>query len=170
MVPLTALKTIPNGDGAFIAISIGCFLCERYYRSVTSTQDDHRKEDYKVAAAKDLKIDGKFFDAFWDIFRNGVQHQASPKAAPRTNKKTGKVTNYKWRISGDFGPIPTRCFSKGYTVICLDPWKFADLMVSKFLNDPSRLCDVSTHSFGEIWADSKPLKCTSVRRRGSAAN
>jgi hypothetical protein len=166
VVPLSTLKAIPNGDGAFVAMSIGCFLCERYYRSVTGTQDDYRKTDYIKAAAKDLKVDGPFFAAFWDIFRNGVQHQATPKAASRADGNANRVKHYKWRISSDYDAIPTRYFSRGFSVICLDPWKFAELMISKFLNEPSRLSEVSTHSFGDIWTKDKPRKRTYVNRRG----
>ena len=153
VVPLQTLKTIPNGDGAFIALSIGIFLCERYYRSVGNTQDNHNDYSFKKLAAKDLKVDKAFFDAFWDIFRNGMQHQATPKAAPHTDYATKITTNYKWRISGSYKAIPTKRKHKKYTVIKIDPWKFADSMVSKFLNNAPELDKVSTHSFGGIWPE-----------------
>jgi len=32
VIPFNTLRTIPGGDAAFVAFSIGCALCERYHR------------------------------------------------------------------------------------------------------------------------------------------
>lgn len=35
VAPLNEVRKLPNGDGGFVALSIGCQLCERYYRAIT---------------------------------------------------------------------------------------------------------------------------------------
>ena len=72
IIPLNTLKMIPNGDGAFIALSIGCFLCERYYRIVTNTQETQDGIPFQNAAAADLNVNQAFFRNFWKVYRAGV--------------------------------------------------------------------------------------------------
>jgi hypothetical protein len=157
IIPLNTLKMIPNGDGAFIALSIGCFLCERYYRIITNTQDDHHRKDFQYAAADDLGVNREFFQIFWNVYRHGVQHQATPKTFPAPDG-----TIYKWSISADFKAIPTRCIRNGVTIICLDPWKFADSMVAKFLATPAKLEGAINYEFGEISTPEAPFVCEEV--------
>lgn len=40
VVPFAKLKEIPDGDGAFLALSMGLFLCERYYKCEAKIQDE----------------------------------------------------------------------------------------------------------------------------------
>ena len=157
IIPLNTIKMIPNGDGAFIALSIGCFLCERYYRISTKTQEIIPGTVFQNAAAADLNVNQEFFRNFWFVYRHGVQHQATPKTYIA---KDGTI--YKWSISADFKAIPTRCVRNGVTIICLDPWKFADSMVAKFLADPAKLEGAIDYEFGEISTPEAPLVCEEV--------
>lgn len=94
VVPFNKLKEIPNGDGAFVALSMGLFLCERYYKLEARIQDEEttsKDDQFRNKAAKDLNVNSTFFCHFWQVFRNGMQHQATPKTYT-----IGEIT-YKWR-------------------------------------------------------------------------
>lgn len=79
-----------------------------------------------------------------------MQHQGSPK----TYSQGGIY--YKWQISDDFDALPIEeSVDATTTVIKIDPWKFADLMVKMFLNDPVVLDDAISHAFGNILTNHK---------------
>ena len=99
VVPLNTLRNLPEGDGAFVALSIGFQLCERFYRAQTGTQDNWRNDTFKDSAADDLGVDRQIFRRFWDVFRNGLQHQGSPKHYQHEG------ISYKWEISSDLPPV-----------------------------------------------------------------
>lgn len=114
--PLKVLKGIPDGDGAFVALSIGCFLCERYYRSVAGTQDKWRDRTVLERATQDLDVSKDFFEDFWDIFRHGTQHQGTPKKKKKVDKTTGVKSHFRWRISHTFAAVPTRYRKKNRVI------------------------------------------------------
>jgi hypothetical protein len=147
VVPVAKLKELPNGDGAFIAMSIGFFLCERYYKKASKLQDSEDSSldaQFRNRAAKDLGVNPIFFLHFWQVYRNGMQHQATPRTY-----KVGDIT-YKWSISGEYHAIPMYFDEGGFRIICIDPWKFCDSMISKILSDPSCLRKSIVYQFGKI--------------------
>lgn len=155
VIPFQTLKNIPHGDAAFVAFSICFSLCERYHRIESKTQDDHKQTDkFKCCAAKHLGVNAKFFFDFWDVFRNGVQHQASPKWR-KGDPKAGRKP-YKWAIDGDFPHKPILAKNeKNEDVICINPWTFTEHYISVFLANPELLNDAVHHSFGHIFAQTK---------------
>lgn len=159
VAPLELLKTLPDGDGAFIALSIGCSLCERYYRAKSNTEDKWRCYKFKEDAAKDFCIEKSDFDDFWNIYRHGMQHQGTPKQEDKRNNDGNVIHSYKWLISCEFGELPTFDNSTpNETTIRLDPFKFADLIIQKFLSDPETLAKVSSHAFRDIFFLDTSLK------------
>lgn len=146
--PVERLKEVDGGGGAFVAMSVGFFLCERYFRSKEGLIDDHSpagNAKFKDAAASHFDVNRKFFADFWNIYRNGMQHQGSPKSAVLGN------ISYKWRIDGDFPSLPSRWDNAGHTYICINPWGFTELMIRLFLNDEPRIAEISSHELGEIF-------------------
>jgi len=135
-----------EGNGAFVALSIGLFLCERYFRSITKTIDNHNDPAFKLEAARYLNVDAAFFRAFWNIYRNGMQHQGSPK----------QTADYSWCVNAEFPPIPARAVVNGKEVICINPWAFTAKMIALWKNDPERLAQLSSHQLGAIF--SKEIK------------
>ena len=97
---LRVLKEIPNGDGAFVALSIGCQLCERFYRAKTGTQEVQDGIPFQEEAGRALGVGEDRFKRFWKAFRHGMQHQGSPK----TYQQGG--IDYKWRISSSYNVVP----------------------------------------------------------------
>jgi len=145
--PIEKLEELPEGDGGFLALSTALFLCERYYRTLTKTQENSNdNESFKIAAADDLVLSLEDFKIFWMVYRNGIQHQGMP----RTHKDKNNV-NYSWHTKAEFGGIPEFHDIDAHSrEIRLNPWKFAELMVSKFRNNPAVLEDAVSHAFGEV--------------------
>ena len=147
VAPYNKLKELPNGDGAFVALSMGLFLCERYYKTEARIQDEEgtsKDAQFRVKAAKDLNVNSTFFEHFWQVFRNGMQHQATPKTY-----KVGTIT-YKWRFDADYEAHPMY-FDKGpHRIICLNPWKFTDFMIRKILAKPVCLKKSVKYELGRI--------------------
>ena len=142
-------------NGALLAISLGLFLCERFYRIATSTHDDPpdpRPSDwdsrFKDEAAKDLNIDREFFEAFWAVYRNGVQHQGMPRKTFRGYN--GKKIWQRWDMSVDYHDLPQAFWDGADLVICLNPWAFTKRMIKKFSDAPAELAKGFNHAFGEV--------------------
>jgi hypothetical protein len=138
--PLAPKERHDRFDGAFLAMSLGLFLFERYYRIKSGTHDvepDPNTTDkdwpseFRKCASSDLNIDLEFLTAFWTVFRNGVQHQGMPKRVQQGYK--GKKVWHLWDISSDYTNLPqVHWISATEMVICINPWKFAELMIQKF--------------------------------------
>lgn len=151
VIPFNTIGTIPRGDAAFVAFSIGCSLCERYHRIDSKTQDKWDSEEFKDWAAEHLNVDTDFFYDFWDVFRNGIQHQGQPK----WRKGNGADRKpYKWEIDGTFHHYPTiRLNAANEEVICINPWAFTQHYIDLFLAEPAKLDDAVHHAFGDIHPD-----------------
>lgn len=85
-------------DGAFIAMSLGLFLFERYYRALSNTADesDPLPNDYdtrfKTWACAELNIEFEFFVLFWSVYRRAGREEASGKTpAVLRNVTEGEV-------------------------------------------------------------------------------
>ncbi len=144
-VPYRGLKSHPDGDGAFVALSIGFLLFERYYRIITGTQDDR---DFAIArnkGAEEMDVNKEFFSVFWSTYRNGLLHQGTPQLYERNG------TRYKWMIDASFEAYPTYYDDNGFRFICLNPWKFTEFAMSRFLNNPTRLNGSVTYELGSIY-------------------
>lgn len=75
-----------------------------------------------------------------------MQHQGSPKSY------TSEGINYKWEISSNYSDIPEeKSINNFTTVIKIDPFKFADLMVKKLKDNPNVLGQAVSHAFGDIY-------------------
>jgi hypothetical protein len=98
-----------------------------------------------------MGVDLPFFEQFWTTFRDGLAHQGTPK----TETKNG--ITLKWRISGDYSAFPTRIVDGATHIICLDPWKFTDSMIQRYLNEPELLSRAVLHIFGSIYTEDTEL-------------
>jgi hypothetical protein len=146
--PFEAIKTVEGGGGAFVAMSIGLFLCERYFRSVTDTQDDSRREAtaiFRNRAAFVLGVNPLFFKRFWNVVRNGIQHQGMIKTTPLGDRL------YSWRLDGRYPALPAQLVVNGVCCICINPWGWTQKMIDLWLADPARLEEQTTHRFGGIF-------------------
>jgi hypothetical protein len=157
VTPVTKLREIPNGDGAFIALSVAFSLFERYYRIKSESQEtDPNGGKFRKEAAKDLNVNTVFFTDFWSTYRNGLLHQGTPKIYKNKNRK------HKWLISGEFDGYPTYFDKGGYRYICIDPWKFYDFIVDKIFKNRKALRGVLSYRLGKIYDPKMPPSLTSV--------
>jgi len=147
--PIEKLRTCcPEGNGGYLAMSAALYLCERYYRTVTNTHEWEARKDgnsFLQAAAGDLNVDPEDFRIFWTVYRHGIQHQGMPR------RMEEKGITYIWQMSNDFPAIPTFVQINPITkAIRIEPWKFAELIISKYRNNPDVLQKATEHAFGEV--------------------
>lgn len=126
------LKELPEGDGAFAAMMIALPLYERSIIAKLKLDGKPRgEEDIARAIGADLELNEGQRKVFWEMFRNGFMHQGMTKA--------GKT---QWLLSHRFGALPEFRTYEEQSCVCIDPWKFADRVLSAFLKD-SRLITAS---------------------------
>ena len=123
---IAKLKELPTGDGAFAALMIAIPLYERFIVGKLKLAGSETKEDnVKQEVAADLNLDDRQRSIFWEMFRNGFMHQAMAK--------DGKT---KWMVSHTFDALPVFKEIDGVNYILLDPWKFADRVITKYKDNP----------------------------------
>ncbi len=127
--PYRVLDERGQGRGALAALSIGLFLCERYFRFKSNSTDLWREEAFLREAATHFETGFAFFSQFWECYRHGMQYSGAPK----TDGQSG------WDINDAYPAAPTRALDKGKTIICLNPWKFTEEMIVLCWNDPAAL-------------------------------
>ncbi len=160
-------RKLGNGDGAFVVMSIGFFLCERYFRSLGGQPDSHLDKTFMNLAATHFNVHPDFFDDFWNIYRNGMQHQGSPKRQvltkhlPDKTVKPGYPISYRWQIDGSFGAVPKKWVNGGHTYICINPFEFTQRMIALWHADEARMAELTNHRLGEIM-DLPPVVATTV--------
>lgn len=135
----------PNGDGAFVALSVGFLLFERYYRIVTTTQDDIAFDVGRNRGADEMDVNKEFFSIFWSTYRNGLMHQGTPKVYERAGRY------HKWMIDAEFEEYPTYYDDGGFRFICLNPWRFTDYVLHKFKANPGALNGSVNYKLGSIY-------------------
>lgn len=130
--PIVKLKELPDGDGGFAAFMIALPLYERYIDAKLKLENKPTDNDSKLnEIAIDLKLNLEESIIFKSVFRAGFMHQAMPK--------TGKT---KWITHDKYKAIPEFKTINGINYVCINPWKFADRVLNKFISD-HRLITVS---------------------------
>ncbi|MHB1078919.1 MAG: hypothetical protein ACYC67_05920 [Prosthecobacter sp.] len=150
--PFNRLKRIRDGDGAYVALSMGFSLCERYYRIKSRTITKHWKtHPFLEAAARDFDCDPHLFQAFWDVFRNGIQHQGAPKKTYTAHwlpQKPKPKIRLEWAMGGSLSYKPIYIYTDKVKRVGVDPWKFTRFVLTKFLQNPHLLERSVSHRFG----------------------
>ena len=124
--PVEKLRELPNGDGGFAALMIAIPLYERFIVGKLKLEGSPTGPDeMKEAIGADLKLQDRERSTFWDMFRNGFMHHGMAR--------DGKT---KWAVSHRFGELPEFKEIRGETIVCFDPWKFADRVLNAFRVDP----------------------------------
>jgi len=123
VIPFNTLRTIPGGDAAFVAFSIGCALCERYHRSIKTSIGT--MIDLWHGHLKHLDVDSAFFKRL--LGRVPQRHpNTKPKPKWRKRRRWRKEKPYRWEIDGKFKLLPTICLTpENQSVICIDPYAFS---------------------------------------------
>jgi hypothetical protein len=140
--PINILKKLPNGDGGFAAFMISIPLYERYIISKLKLENKLTDDkNIRNEIANDLNLTDGQRTVFWDMFRNGLMHEAMPK--------DGKTL---WITSSKFTELPEFKTISGHDYVCIDPWKFADRVLSKFTSDHRLITASESFPFASIFA------------------
>jgi hypothetical protein len=133
--PLRLLRTLENGDGAFVALSMSFALFERYVKSDLKRKgQEANPANFFADAAALTGVDIDLFKKFWGMYRDGIQHYLQPK------QFTSNGIEYGWVIDSQFPAMPYYLMnSDTERVIALDPWKWADFVLGLYENDPAIL-------------------------------
>ena len=124
--PIKKLEDLPKGDGGFAAFMIVIPLYDRYIRAKLKLAGKcTADESVRKEISKDLRMDDKQRRVFWAMFRNGFMHQGMPKKGET-----------KYMFSSSFSAIPEFKEINNKNFICLDPWKFSERVLNKFLEEP----------------------------------
>ena len=119
------LRELPDGDGGFAALMVAIPLYERLIVGrLKLTGSPTGPDEVRAAIGTDLQLSDRERSIFWDMFRNGFMHHGMAR--------DGKT---KWVVSHRFGELPEFKEIRGETVVCLDPWKFADRVLDAFRAD-----------------------------------
>jgi hypothetical protein len=143
--PFRVLEECGEGQGAFMALGIGLFLCERYFRYKSDSLDAWREEKFLAEAARHFGVEDAFFREFWAVYRHGMLLQGVPLATEA----------YGWGLSDDFSARPMKVEVEGKAIIGLSPWKFAEEMIVVCWVDAGalvRICPGSLEGVGTMAA------------------
>jgi len=149
--PLAALRSLPNGDGAFAALTIACGLYERFIDSTLHRQGSPATpEAFKTTAAADLACDPAAFDRFWNGYRLGLAHAFHPK---QYVEKRGKGDSWGWEMAEapGFEKHPTTLqLSDNVFIVRIDPWKFLDHVLLRWREHPDIYDELPEFTSGRV--------------------
>ena len=167
VIPFNMVKNIPNGDGAFVALSIGLSLCERYFRVKSQTAaaltEAQRKEwnrqnnaeydqQFQFKAAESLGVTRGDFESFWLVYRNGLQHQGMPRLVKLLHQDGSTSVEYGWEFESTDNPAPRKVKRKAKRfVIYIDPWAFTQWIIDLLLEDPHTLEQSIDHPVASLY-------------------
>ena len=120
--PLKTLKSIPGGNGGFIAIATSCFLYERFAKAKLNSQNiTANDENFIKQLADDFNTDIKPASLFWTIIRHGILHQGMPMQGSRKDKDLPP-----WRFNGNFRLPFELVNEQGFDELRIHPWLFTE--------------------------------------------
>jgi hypothetical protein len=159
-VPLTALESLPNGDGAFVAFGVSLALYERFARSAINAAGG-RANDQALHArlAADFGVTEPEAAEFWQVMRHGMQHQAMP-----LQRQHGGSSLTPWLFHGEFPRAIQFGTQSGQRVLQVQPWLFRDVVLALYRTSPQLIA----HNQSFPWASIFPM--AQVAEPGAAAD
>ncbi len=152
IAPYEALRSLPNGDGAFAVMSMTFGLYERYLISCLKSRGEPANDDarWKEASADlDGKVSPDDFKSFWEMYRVGMQHYFHPKQFTKGKDKT----RWGWDISEGIGfekyPKILKKEDNRY-VITINPWSFAEHVIDRWKTHPELFNEIDTMKPGKV--------------------
>lgn len=138
--PVEKLKSLPDGNGGFVAFMAALALYERLIVARLKLRNELTDEDsVRREIAQDLGLSDNERSIFWDMFRNGMLHQAMPKAG-----------NTEWVFHDSFSGYPEFKTLQGRSFICINPWKFTDRVLAEFISEPKMIIASESFPLGTI--------------------
>jgi hypothetical protein len=155
IAPINALRPLPNGDGAFVAMGMALALYERYIKSaLEKAGKKETPEEMWVFGASDLAVDAETFRRFWGMYRDGIQHSLQPKCYISNGIRWG------WEIGPNYSKCPKIVDpEKDLRVILIEPWLFIDHVLDRFKATPELIDFKDSWRFGKVG----PSSCVEVK-------
>jgi len=152
VAPLNALRPLPNGDGAFVAMGMALALYERYIKSALERQGrKETPEEMWAFGGNDLSVDPETFRRFWGMYRDGIQHSLQPK------QYTSNGIRWGWEVSAAHSKSPKIIEpEKDLRVILINPWLFIDHVLAQFNAMPELIDFKDSWKFGKITPSPTP--------------
>lgn len=145
VIPLRILETLPNGDGAFVVFAVSLALYERFAKAFIKERLKLKANSNELCRklAADFDLRESAATTFWDVMRNGLQHQGMPLVA--------KSSIRRWRFSGKCTkPIE---FRAGDTELWVQPWLFRDKVLWLYRQDPELIATSESFPWASIFPD-----------------
>lgn len=154
------LRELPDGDGAFAALSMAFGLYERFIDSkLNKDGKEASPANFRIVAAEDFRLGETgptAIQRMWDGFRLGMQHAFQPKAYI---EKKGKGDRWGWDISEEKGyheyPEIVQ-LENDLFIVTLDPWLFLAHTIQRWEENPELMNDLSEYQLGKIAQTEKP--------------
>src|SRR5450756_2196440 len=125
MQPLKQLAAMENGDGGFVALAVSCSLYERYATAVIERSKGEANKQAKLRQFMvDFETDMNTAEAFWNVIRNGLAHQAMPLQIDRA------VTHPPWWFHDSHRKAAELATVDGQQVLKVQPWHFMNKVLS----------------------------------------
>ena len=139
--PINLLRDeLLEGDGGFVAFIAALALYERLIIAKLKISNlPTNKSSIEREMSRDLRLTDGQRKIFWDMFRNGLLHQAMPK--------TGKA-NYLF--SAQYSGYPEFKTANGCTFICMDPWKFVDRVLEEYRSNPRLIIESNSFPLASV--------------------
>jgi hypothetical protein len=155
IAPLDALRRLPEGDGAFVAMGMALALYERYIKSALERAGrKETPEEMWDFGASDLSVDPETFRRFWGMFRDGIQHSLQPKLY------TSNGIRWGWELSSAYSKSPKIIEpEKDLRIILIEPWQFIDHVIGRFRSAPELIDFKDSWKLGTI----EPTKYAKVK-------
>jgi hypothetical protein len=152
--PLKCLEKIPDGDGAFVVLSISCLLYERYAVAILKDTNNRATDDAKRDQfASDFGVDRETAEAFWNVIRNGFLHQAMGM-----QRNANGDSFPAWVVRHDF---PRIALEKGSPdVLKMQPWLIRDCVLELWAKRPDLIDKNKSFPWATIWTE--PAKGATV--------
>lgn len=155
--PIEALRALPDGDGAFAALTIACGLYERFIdSSLDAAGIVANPGAFREAAAKDLGCERKAVDRFWDGYRLGLAHAYHPK---KYTEKAGQGDSWGWEMAEAHGfekyPVVVQTSARSF-LVRIDRWKFVAHVLQRWQENPNLRDQLEEFAFGNVQPISPP--------------
>jgi hypothetical protein len=149
--PITVLRSLDDGDGAFAALSVGCGLFERFIDSGLSKKEIKASpEAFRKAAAHDLGCAEDAMQRFWDGYRLGMQHAFQPKAYVQ-EKGAGDSWGWEMAEADGFHHYPEiQQIGDHAFLVRIDPWKFINHVLARWKENPELMNELPEFVLGDI--------------------
>jgi len=150
--PVAKLRELPNGDGTFAVMSMAFGLYERFINSSLHKRGVKASPGNRYCeSSKDFngEVSADDFKAFWEMYRDGMQHYFHPKHFTKSKDNT----RWGWDISENKGykahPEVQKHGNDDF-IVAIDPWKFINHILNRWRENPDLLNELSRTTLGKI--------------------